>query len=108
LPCPWVLTLDFLDKHNIDYVAHDDAPYGSAGQGDIYKEIKDAGRFKATQRTEGISTSDIILRIIKEYELYVTRSMARGYNREEIGISSSKMLRIKLKDKFKNLLEAFD
>lgn len=31
MPCPWVLTLDFLDKHNIDYVAHDDIPYGSAG-----------------------------------------------------------------------------
>jgi choline-phosphate cytidylyltransferase len=87
MPCPWVLTLDFLDKHNIDYVAHDDIPYGSAGQDDIYKAIKDAGRFKATQRTEGISTSDIILRIIKEYDLYVSRSIQRGYGRKEIGIS---------------------
>lgn len=31
MPCPWIITLDFLNKHNIDYVAHDDAPYGSAG-----------------------------------------------------------------------------
>ena len=30
-PCPWVITLDFLNKNNIDYVAHDDVPYGSAG-----------------------------------------------------------------------------
>ena len=63
-PCPWVITLDFLEKHDIDYVAHDDAPYGSAGQDDIYAEIKKAGKFMATQRTEGISTSDLILRII--------------------------------------------
>ena len=48
MPCPWVLDLAFLDQHNIDYVAHDDAPYGSAGSDDIYKAIKDAGRFKAT------------------------------------------------------------
>lgn len=70
-PCPWVLTLDFLEKHNIDYVAHDDAPYVSDGADDIYAAIKKAGKFKATQRTQGISTSDIILRIIKEYELYI-------------------------------------
>jgi len=37
-----------LQKNNIDYVAHDDAPYGSAGAEDIYAEIKKAGKFKAT------------------------------------------------------------
>ena len=63
-PCPWVITLDFVNANNIDYVAHDDAPYGSAGQEDIYAGIKKAGKFMATQRTEGISTSDVILRII--------------------------------------------
>ena len=30
-PCPWVISLEFLDKHNIHYVAHDDLPYGSVG-----------------------------------------------------------------------------
>ena len=34
--------------------------------------------------------------------------MARGYDRKEIGISQSKMLRIKLKSKFKGLLEAYE
>lgn len=94
-PCPWVITLDFLDKHNIDFVAHDDAPYGSAGQEDIYKEIKKAGKFAATQRTEGISTSDIILRIIKDYDMYVIRSFERGYKPKDLKISSSKAFRIK-------------
>ena len=89
-PCPWVITLDFLEKHNIDFVAHDDAPYGSGDSEDIYAEIKKAGKFKATQRTEGISTSDIILRIIQDYDLYVQRSMQRGYNRKQMGLSWSK------------------
>lgn len=81
-PCPWVITIDFLRKHNIHYVAHDEIPYSSAGSGDIYDEVKRLvriieysfiiqGMFKATQRTDGISTSDIILRIIKDYDMYV-------------------------------------
>ena len=107
-PCPWIITLDFLNKQNIHYVAHDDAPYGSAGADDIYHAIKMAGKFKATQRTEGISTSDIILRIIKDYDMYVQRSMDRGYNRKDIGVSSSKLIRIQLKDKFKHFMETFE
>lgn len=47
-PCPWSVTVDFLNSNNIHYVAHDDAPYNSAGQDDIYKEVKDLGMFKAT------------------------------------------------------------
>jgi len=39
-PCPWVLTVDFLRKNNIHYVAHDEAPYGGEGQEDIYAEVK--------------------------------------------------------------------
>ncbi len=34
--------------------------------------------------------------------------MERGYDRKAIGISSSKLLRIKLKDKFHKFLEAFE
>ena len=71
MPCPWVLSLEFLEVNDIDFVAHDDIPYGSAGSDDIYSKIKKAGRFKATQRTEGISTSDLIMRIIKDYDDYV-------------------------------------
>jgi choline-phosphate cytidylyltransferase len=78
-PCPWVITIDFLRENNIHYVAHDDEPYGSVGQKDIYYDVKRLGMFRATQRTDGISTSDIILRIIKDYDMYVERSLQRGY-----------------------------
>jgi len=30
-PCPWIITLDFVNAQKIDFVAHDDMPYGSAG-----------------------------------------------------------------------------
>jgi choline-phosphate cytidylyltransferase len=100
-PCPWVITLDFLKEHNIHYVAHDDAPYTSAGSKDIYYDVKRAGMFRATQRTDGISTSDIIIRIIKDYDMYVERSFQRGYDRKELGISATKALRIRLGQKIK-------
>ena len=29
--------------HQIDFVAHDDIPYSSAGSDDVYKHIKEAG-----------------------------------------------------------------
>ena len=80
-PCPWILTVPFLKEKGIHYVAHDDLPYGSVGQQDIYFEVKKNLMFRATQRTEGISTSDIILRLIKDYDMYVQRSFERGYKR---------------------------
>jgi len=90
-PCPWVISIAFLKENNIHYVAHDDMPYGSAGSEDIYAEIKRHGMFKATQRTEGISTSDIILRIIKDYDMYMLRSLQRGYSSKDLGVSGFKV-----------------
>ena len=40
---PWTLDDEFLTSHKIDFVAHDDLPYGAGGEDDIYKWIKDKG-----------------------------------------------------------------
>jgi choline-phosphate cytidylyltransferase len=67
-PCPWVSTVDFLDQIGADYICHDDIPYvmGADETGDVYYPSKKAGRFLATQRTEGVSTSDLIIRMIQK------------------------------------------
>lgn len=60
--CPWILAdcPEFIEKYQIDYVAHDDIPYGAEEGDDIYAPIKEAGKFLVTQRTEGVSTTGII------------------------------------------------
>ena len=83
---PWAITTDFLRKHKIDFVAHDDIPYTSADSEDIYKHIKEAGMFVVTRRTEGISTSDLIARIVKDYDFYARRNLQRGFTPEELNV----------------------
>ncbi|UZJ53073.1 hypothetical protein CBS101457_002393 [Exobasidium rhododendri] len=65
---PWIITQETLDKYQIDYVAHDEEPYvGSDGSADIYGFCKDQGRFLPTQRTKGVSTSELLARIVEQY-----------------------------------------
>ncbi|KAH3761176.1 choline-phosphate cytidylyltransferase A [Pelomyxa schiedti] len=86
---PWVLTDEFIEKYKIDFVAHDALPYITAGIGDVYAHIKERGMFLETKRTEGISTSDIILQIVRDYDSYVERNLARGYTPEQLHVGKS-------------------
>ncbi|CDK26035.1 unnamed protein product [Kuraishia capsulata CBS 1993] len=94
---PWVVTLEYLKEHKIDYVAHDDLPYVADGIEDIYLPMKQEGMFLATQRTEGISTSDIITKIIRDYDKYLMRNLARGATRKELNVSWLKKNELDLK-----------
>jgi hypothetical protein len=90
---PWEITQEFIDRYEIDYVAHDEEPYTSAGKEDVYDFVKKqgqwpgrsmrsccvpaltvsllpyltAGRFLPTRRTPGISTSELLERIVSQY-----------------------------------------
>lgn len=96
---PWVLPDDFLDKHKIDYVCHDALPYsdasGEASEGDVYARIKAMGKFLETRRTDGISTSDLIIRIIAEYDTFIRRNLQRGYTGKEMNVPFMKEKTIK-------------
>lgn len=93
---PWVITIDFLKKHKCKYVAHDPEPYPYNDIPDVYGVFKEAGMFIATKRTEGISTTDIIFRILKDYNLYVERSVKKGAKPEDINISKGMYFKVKM------------
>jgi choline-phosphate cytidylyltransferase len=95
--CPWVISVEFLEKHKIDYVAHDDIPYGASEGDDIYKPIKEEGKFLVTQRTEGVSTTGIITKIVRDYEQYIARQLKRGTSRQELNISWLKKNELEVK-----------
>jgi len=103
--CPWIVTTDFLEKHKIDYVAHDDEPYGAAEGDDIYGPIKERGMFLVTQRTEGLSTTGIITKIVRDYDQYVDRQLKRGTSRKELNVSWLKKNELDLK---RNMVEFRD
>lgn len=104
---PWCVTPEFLEEHKIDYVAHDDLPYASGDSDDIYKPIKELGKFLTTQRTEGISTSDIITKIIRDYDKYLMRNLARGASRQELNVSWFKKNELDLKRHVQEFRESF-
>lgn len=70
---PWVVEQPLIDKLEIDYVAHDELPYAmstggpAAASDDVYDWLKRQGKFLPTRRTEGISTSDLVARIVSMY-----------------------------------------
>ena len=53
--------------------------------------------FLATKRTEGISSSDLILRIIKDHEEFTWRSLQKKYKPEELGVTADYAEYVKIK-----------
>ncbi|EFC39727.1 predicted protein [Naegleria gruberi] len=62
---PYVTDLEMLKKYNVDYCVHgDDISFDENGE-DSYKAIRQAGLMMIVPRTEGVSTTDIIGRMLK-------------------------------------------
>ncbi|KAJ7115550.1 cholinephosphate cytidylyltransferase [Mycena crocata] len=64
---PWIIDQAFIDKWEIDYVAHDEEPYAASGHEDVYALCKSLGKFIPTRRTPGVSTSELLERIVSGY-----------------------------------------
>jgi len=61
---PYLITPQLLDSLNCDFVAHgDDLPTRSDGTS-VYGSVIEAGRFKLIKRTEGVSTTTLIGRLL--------------------------------------------
>ncbi|CAG5102375.1 Oidioi.mRNA.OKI2018_I69.chr1.g270.t1.cds [Oikopleura dioica] len=102
---PWTYSKEFFDKHKIDFIAHDEAPYTLGGQDDSYALPKSLNMFCPTERTEGISTSDMITRVVKNYDGYIRRNLSRGYNRRELNVGPVHSARLKTENVIKEAIE---
>ncbi|KAF3582501.1 hypothetical protein DY000_02035580 [Brassica cretica] len=65
---PYAITEDFMkrlfDEYQIDYIIHGDDPCVLPDGTDAYALAKKAGRYKQIKRTEGVSSTDIVGRML--------------------------------------------
>ncbi|KAL0482013.1 ethanolamine-phosphate cytidylyltransferase [Acrasis kona] len=62
---PYVTQVDVLKSHGIDFCVHgEDISFDEDGE-DTYKYIHDAGMMLVVKRTEGVSSTDIVERMLK-------------------------------------------
>lgn len=74
---PYISTLETLDKYDCDFCVHGDDITLTADGVDSYHLVKAAGRYKEVERTRGVSTTDIVGRM-----LLLTREHFRRGERE--------------------------
>lgn len=102
---PWLVTQEFIDEHKIDYIAHGEDLSLDENGNDVYEFAKSQGRFTTIKRTEGISTSDLILRVIRDYDAYLLRNLKRGYSHDDLNIGVMHERKVLLQDKLKHSLD---
>lgn len=61
---PYVTSLAMMDEYNCDFCVHGDDISTDAQGRDSYQAVKDAGRFKFCKRTEGVSTTELVGRML--------------------------------------------
>lgn len=61
---PYVTQISWIDHYGAKYVVHGDDITSDSGGEDCYRFVKQAGRFKIVKRTPGISTTDIVGRML--------------------------------------------
>lgn len=62
---PYITTLETLDKYDCDFCVHgNDITLDSTGL-DTYRFVKNANRYRECQRTEGVSTTDLVRRMLE-------------------------------------------
>jgi len=62
---PYVTTIETLDRYACDFCSHGNDLTADANGVDTYKWVKEAGRYKEVERTRGVSTTDIINRMLR-------------------------------------------
>ena len=73
---PYVTSLPWISHYGCQYVVHGDDITSDAGGEDCYRFVKKAGRMRIVKRTEGISTTDLVGRMLLCTKSHFIRSLS--------------------------------
>jgi len=62
---PYATQLDVLNQYDIDFCVHGDDIVSTSDGTDCYAQVKAAGKYKEVRRTTGVSTTDIVRRMLE-------------------------------------------
>jgi ethanolamine-phosphate cytidylyltransferase len=89
--CPYVMSPEYLEwvirEYKIDYVVHGSDPCFTLDGQDVYASAKAKGKFRNIPRTEGVSTSDILGRILvmtREHHIYNRKEEAEEESQRNV------------------------
>jgi ethanolamine-phosphate cytidylyltransferase len=88
---PYDQTIETLDKYNCDYAAHGDDLCLNADGEDACLPIKKLGRFKVLKRTEGVSTTNIIGKILASAQVHKSSLNGETNPEEEAKLHKDKL-----------------
>lgn len=90
---PYVTTLEIMDKYGCEVCIHgDDLSIGADGK-DTYQIVKDAGRFVECRRTQGVSTTELVGRMLlmsKDHSEPVNEETADNQDEEDPKVERKK------------------
>jgi ethanolamine-phosphate cytidylyltransferase len=82
---PYVTAVEYLDKYGCDFCVHGDDVTTTADGADCYSLVKSANRYRECKRTGGVSTSDLVSRMLYRKE----HPTGRDYSKEYTAFSES-------------------
>ncbi|KAH7325705.1 hypothetical protein B0I35DRAFT_405065 [Stachybotrys elegans] len=101
---PYVTSLPYITHYGCKYVVHGDDITSDSDGNDCYRFVKEAGRFKVVKRSPGISTTDLVGRMLLCTKTHFIKSLqdvlagkeGSGTDEERQAQSQAMMERIKL------------
>ncbi|KAJ1989637.1 choline phosphate cytidylyltransferase [Dimargaris cristalligena] len=77
---PYTTTVEMLDTYDCDFCVHGDDITTLADGSDCYQAVKDAGRYKECKRTQGVSTTELVGRMLLMTKDHHRRSASHDKN----------------------------